>query len=88
MDRRTLLLTGAALEQLVPLVVVGVQVADDQHLRRIVVDQRTLGMLALGVAGVRQALSDDVAAEGDAARRVPAPLFDRSPALEARARGR
>ena len=63
----------AALEQRVALVVVRVEVADDQDVAGVVVDQRALRMLALRVGRVRQALGDDVVAEGDAMRRAFAP---------------
>ena len=77
----------AALEQRIALVVVRVEVADDQDVRGVVVDQRALGMLALGVRRVRQAFGDDVVAEGDAVRRAAAPFLRRL-AGEARAGGR
>ena len=53
----------------------------------VVVNQRALGMLALRVRRIRQALGDDVVAEGDAVRRAAAPLVRRL-AGEARAGGR
>src|SRR5688572_28956766 len=39
----------AALEERIPLVVVCVEIADDQHIAHVVVDQAALRMLALGV---------------------------------------
>ena len=67
----------AAFEQWIAFVVVGIQIADDENVAGIVMNQRALGMLALGMRGVRQAFGDDVVAEGNAMRRALAPLRER-----------
>ena len=46
----------AALEQRVALVVVRIEVAEDQDVGDVVVNQRALGMLAFGVRRIREAL--------------------------------
>ena len=77
----------AALEERVALCVVSEEVADDQHLRDVVVDERALGVLALRVRRIRQALGDDVVAESDAMGGAGAPLGG-ARAAKTRTRGR
>ena len=60
----------AALEQRAALGVVRVQVADNQDLLDVVVDQRALRVFALDVGRIGQAVGDEVAAEGDPVRRA------------------
>jgi hypothetical protein len=66
---------NAALEQRIALIVVGVEIADDQQARDIVVDQRALGMFALRMARIGQALGDDVVRKGDVVAGAGAPFL-------------
>ena len=76
----------AALEQRRALVIVGVDVAVDEDAGGVVVDQRALGVLALGMAGVGEPLGEEIVGEGDVVAGA-APPVRRRRAGEARARG-
>jgi hypothetical protein len=51
-----------------------IQIADDRDVRDVVVDQPTLGVLALGMRGIAQSFGHDVVAEGDEVRGSIAPI--------------
>src|ERR1700733_1510269 len=69
------LAVNAALEEGIALGIVGIQVADDEDVGDVVVNQAALGVLAFGVRGVGQTLSEDVVAEGDGMRSVLPPFI-------------
>ena len=65
----------AALNQRIALHIMSVEIAINKDLAGIVVDQRALAMLALGMAGLGQSFGRDIVGEGDGVAGVAAPIF-------------